>query len=196
MCRNIWTTNLEYEIFDAFGRNTLNSGSLLDDELVLAQESRKNHHRFFSVKLSEILSDEVIRTYDEAVRKFCEENSKYTYIEGSTIGDYYLNILLFLAKHPNDDLHNKRSLKYSVSVEFRAEEDDPESVYGDSYAVFDHMFGSKHYYEPVERSRMISEVMEDMRRTLSAEYVEHWLLNAIEYIPIYPLALQAMMEET
>lgn len=195
MCRNIWTTNIEYEIFDAFGRDHLNSGALLDDDLVLAQKSRKNHHRFYSVKLSEILSDEVIRTYDNAVRKFCENNPQYKYIEGSTIGDYYLNVFLFLARHPDENLENKRALKYSISVEFRADEDDPESVFGDSYAVFDRLRGANHYYEPRERNQMIIETMANMRQFLSAEYIEHWLIDAIEYIPTYPLALQAMLEE-
>ncbi len=195
MCRNIWTTAIENEIFNAFGRDHLHSGALLDEALTLSEYSLCEHYRLYTVKLEDILSDEVIDRFDSAVKEFCASSVDpgFEYIEGSSIKDYYLNVKLFLDKHQSDECSN-RTLLYTVSIEFRANEEDPESVYGDEYAVFDYTFGSINYYQPIERGKIISEAKGNMSRTLSAEHVEYWLTQCIDNIPESELALQTMME--
>lgn len=196
MCRNIWTTAIENEIFDAFGRDHLHSGALLDEALELSEYSLSEHYRLYSVKLEDILSDEVIDRFDSAVKEFCARSVDpgFDYIEGSSIKDYYLNVRLFLDKHQSDECSN-RTLLYTVSIEFRADEEDPESVYGGEYAVLDYTFGSMNFHPPMERGKIIAEAKENMSRTLSAEYVEYWLEQCIDNIPECELALQTMMEK-
>lgn len=198
MCRNIWTSQIKNEVLSAFGRDYLFPATEIP-EMVITPGTFEKHKPLYTIKLSEFISPALIKSFDERVKEMIKTHKDYHYIEGASLGDFFFNVMLSFNDSFTSSTDEKRTLYVSISIEARADMEDPLSIVGEyspEYALLYESIPVSKAYEAKERSRMVREAETNIERYLSVDYIEFSLREIIENLSIdMATALEMMVEE-